>query len=106
MNESSVNIVLVVSGASAMGDKAFSPNPITVRIGDTVTWKNTDIESHTITSNSSNDRSNTNSTDFDSGLLDPGQSFEHKFEKAGHYPYSCMIHPSMNGEVIAHDNIT
>lgn len=72
-----------------MGDKAFLPSPINVRIGDRVTWKNTDIETHTVTSD-----------EFDSGLLDPGLTFEHRFEKVGHFRYSCMIHPSMTGEVI------
>jgi plastocyanin len=99
MNDSSVNIISIVSGASAMGDKAFLPNPINVRIGDIVTWKNTDVETHTVTCGSSDDSSQ-KAVEFDSGLLDPDQSFEHKFEKVGHYHYSCMIHPSMNGEVI------
>jgi plastocyanin len=89
MDGSSLNVISIVSGASAMGDKAFAPNPISVKTGDIVTWKNTDIETHAVTS-----------ADFDSGLLDPAQSFEYKFENVGHYHYSCMIHPSMNGEVI------
>jgi plastocyanin len=89
MAKSQLNVISIVSGAAAMGDKAFVPNPINVRAGDIVTWKNTDIDTHTVTS-----------SEFDSGLLDPGQSFEFKFENVGHYRYSCMIHPSMNGEVI------
>lgn len=89
MDRSSANVILIVSGASAIGDKAFSPNPMNVRVGDIVTWKNTDIETHTVTS-----------AEFDSGLLDPAQSFEYKFQDVGHHHYSCMIHPSMNGEVI------
>lgn len=60
-----------------------------IKIGDIVVWKNTDEETHTVTS-----------SEFDSNLLDPGNVFEHKFEKAGHYRYSCMIHPSMNGEIV------
>lgn len=95
MDRSSVNMIIIVSGASAMGDKAFSPNAMNVRAGDIVTWKNTDIETHTVTCGPSED-----SPGFDSGLLDPGQSFEHKFEKIGQYHYTCMIHPSMNGKVI------
>lgn len=63
-----------------MSDKAFLPNPINVRIGDIVTWKNTDIETHTVTCGSSDDSSQ-KVVEFDSGLLDPDQSFEHKFEK-------------------------
>ena len=86
MDSSYVNLISIVSGASAMGDKAFSPNPMNVRAGDIVTWKNTDIETHTVTS-----------AEFDSGPLDPAQSFEYMFQDVGHYHYSCMIRPSMNG---------
>jgi aldose sugar dehydrogenase len=99
MGESITKFVSIVSGASAMDDKAFAPNPMNIKIGDIVTWKNTDVETHTVTSGSSASGSD-NVSEFDSGLIDPGQSFEHKFEKAGRYRYSCMIHPSMNGEII------
>jgi plastocyanin len=92
-------IVSIVSGASAMDDKAFMPNPLLTKIGDIVTWKNTDIETHTVTSGPSS-VGNQKANEFDSGLIESGQSFEHKFENAGRYPYSCMIHPSMNGEII------
>ena len=50
MDGSSLNVISIVSGASAMGDKAFAPNPMNVKTGDIVMWKNTDIETHTVTS--------------------------------------------------------
>jgi plastocyanin len=34
--------VSIVSGASTLADKAYSPNPINVKVGDTVTWTNDD----------------------------------------------------------------
>ncbi len=88
-----------MSGASAKDDKAFAPNPITLRTGETITWNNTDIETHTVTADFTNNDSQ-NSSEFDSGLLDSGQSFVHTFEKTGHYNYSCMIHPTMKGTII------
>src|SRR5918911_2878252 len=42
--------VSIVQGASTMADKAFSPNPVTVKVGDTVTWTNDDNQFHTVTS--------------------------------------------------------
>jgi len=93
------NSISIVSGASSMGDKAFMPNPLIIKVGDSVTWQNTDIETHTITSISTED-SMQEDDKFDSGLIDPGLSFEHRFGNAGHYRYSCLIHPSMNGEII------
>ena len=70
--------------------KSFSPNPIEIKVGDTVTWTNDHREAHTVTSKSSA---------FDSGDIQPGQSYSHKFDKAGSFQYYCVIHPSMVGEV-------
>src|SRR5439155_2762821 len=44
--------VSIVSGASTMGDKAFSPNPVNIKVGDTVTWTNDDSQPHTVLSGS------------------------------------------------------
>ena len=73
-------IVSIVSGASAMDDKAFMPNPLHIKIGDIVTWKNTDIETHTVTSGPSS-VGNQKANEFDSGLIESGQSFEVQIRK-------------------------
>ena len=39
-------------------DRAFSPNPATVKVGDTITWINNDNQFHTITSGSGIDDAN------------------------------------------------
>jgi plastocyanin len=70
--------------------KSFSPNPIEIKVGDTVTWTNDHREAHTVTSKSSA---------FDSGDIQPGQSYSHSFDKAGSFQYYCVIHPSMVGTV-------
>ena len=36
--------VLIVQHAAYVGNKAFSPNPINVKVGDTITWINNDVE--------------------------------------------------------------
>jgi len=69
---------------------SFSPNPIDVKVGDTVTWTNDHREGHTVTSTSS---------EFNSGDIQPGQSFSHTFDKTGSFNYYCIIHPSMVGKV-------
>ena len=59
--------VLIVQGAGTLGDKGFSPNPINVKVGDTVTWTNIDNMEHTVTSGTGlSDRSK--GKQFDSGL--------------------------------------
>ena len=93
--------VSIVQGASTMADKAFSPNPATVKVGDTVTWTNNDNQLHTVTSGNGSSDPNVGKA-FDSGLstLSPGKTFQHQFTQAGQYPYFCQLHPTMVGKVI------
>ena len=42
--------VSIVQDAAYLGNKAVSPNPINIKVGDTITWTNDDIETHTVTS--------------------------------------------------------
>lgn len=35
--------------------------------------------------------------------LEPGQAAEHQFLRRGTYPYSCYLHPGMNGVVLVGD---
>jgi plastocyanin len=73
---------------------AFSPNIITVHVGDTVTWKNNDGVTHTVTSDS-------NSTvAFNSGNMNDGATFTFTFTTAGDYWYHCTIHPSMAHAIV------
>jgi plastocyanin len=92
-----------VSITDEESDKPFNPSPLSVKAGDTVIWRNDDVEIHTVTSSdpSSNSLAMTNKNrELDSGPLNPRQTFEHTFEKPGKYNYFCMIHPSMTGEVV------
>ena len=74
-------------------DFAFTPKTITVPVGTTVRWTNNGNAPHTVTSTSS-------PRAFDSGTLNPGDTFQHTFTTAGQFPYRCAIHPSMTGTVI------
>jgi plastocyanin len=93
--------VSIVSGSSSLTDTAFSPNPVEVSVGDTVTWTNDDTQPHTVTSgsNATPDGKFDSSPNFNP-LLASGQKFEHTFTEAGEYPYFCMLHPNMVGTVI------
>jgi plastocyanin len=45
--------VSIVPGSSRLTDNGgFEPNPIQIQVGDTVTWINSDLEPHTVTSGS------------------------------------------------------
>lgn len=95
----------IVSGASTLADKAFSPNPINIKTGDSIKWKNDDTMFHTVTSGTGPNDS-AKGKEFDSGLSGPnamttkGKEFSHTFTKAGEFPYFCQLHPTMVGKVV------
>jgi plastocyanin len=92
--------VSIVSGSSSLTTGAFSPNPIQVSVGNTVTWTNDDSQPHTVTSGSNGQPDNKfNSSPNFNPLLNPGQTFSFTFTQAGDYPYFCMLHPNMVGTV-------
>ena len=68
----------------------YSPMDVTIKSGETVTWKNLDGEPHTVVS-----------TDgaFRSKALDENDSFSFKFDKPGIYKYVCSIHPQMKATI-------
>jgi plastocyanin len=72
----------------AIPGKAFVPDEIDVLVGDTVTWTNSDVTSHTVTAQDDS---------FDSGYLAPGATFSHTFTRPTTVPYSCTIHRFMRG---------
>ena len=74
-----------------MRDFMFSPVPLTVSVGSTVTWTNLDDEPHTAVSDTGV---------FRSGALDTKESFSFKFDKPGTYHFTCSIHPRMVGTII------
>jgi plastocyanin len=74
---------------------AFVPDSILVVPGTTVRWTNNDNVTHTVTSDPAGL--------FNSGPLQPGESFEYRFDAPGSYSYICTIHPSMTGAVIVLD---
>ena len=72
-------------------DFNFSPPSISVTPGTTVTWTNQGQAPHTVTHTGGA---------FDSGTLQPGQSYSFTFKRAGSYAYFCRIHPFMRGTVV------
>lgn len=98
------NNVSIVLGASTLADKAWSPNPVNVKVGDTVIWTNDDNQAHTVTSGKGSSDPDLGKV-FDSSpnfnpLLAPKQTFQHKFTTAGEVPYFCQLHPTMIGKVV------
>ncbi|MEE3083106.1 MAG: plastocyanin/azurin family copper-binding protein [Candidatus Thermoplasmatota archaeon] len=70
---------------------AFSPNSITISVGDTITWTNLESMSHTATGDNN---------EFNSGTLGKDQSFSFTFTTAGTYTYHCAFHGGMTATII------
>lgn len=83
--------VTIPVGAISLTTTAFVPNPVTVKVGDSVMWVNNDSIAHTATAN--------NGTTFSSGTIAPGGSFKTTFSAAGTFAYHCAFHPGMVGTV-------
>jgi plastocyanin len=102
-NSSGGKNVSIVQGAATLADKAFSPNPINVKVGGAVTWTDKETAApHTVTSGTGSGDPN-KGKEFDSGLstlLTFGKTFSHTFKTAGVIPYFCYIHPTMVGKVV------
>jgi plastocyanin len=69
----------------------FSPTPLKVKAGTTVTWVNHDDIPHSIVCPALKVHSH---------ALDTDDSFVYKFDHAGTYDYLCGIHPHMHGQVV------
>ncbi len=70
----------------------FLPSNITIKVGDTVIWTNSDTVAHTVTG-----------PGFDSGSIVPGQTYQRTFGTPGTISYQCSIHAlyfSMVGTIV------
>ena len=77
-------------------DKCYIPSKITVEKGSSVTWINEDSAFHSVTSGVYDEPTGL----FDSGYMDPYQTFSYLFDTSGTYDYYCTLHPWMEGQVI------
>lgn len=87
---------------------AFEPGTVTIKVGDTVEWRNVGNEVHHATTdpsmaiNCGDVGSPAGAEPFDSGFLKPGATFSHTFKVAGTYRYACAVHETsgMIGKIV------
>lgn len=72
-----------------MRSNSFAPRDLAVTLGDTVTWRNTDIVRHNALRREV----------FDSGELKGGESYSWVPADTGTYAYRCTIHQRMRGRI-------
>ena len=79
----------------------FEPQAVTIKVGDTVTWTNTQLVAHTVTCDPAKARLPgsaalpAGAAVFDSGELNQDQTFKHQFTVKGEYKYFCILHEEM-----------
>ena len=86
------------SGCELTEEGCYNPSIATVDVGGVVIFSNTDSVSHVFSSGTPSD--DDVGTEFNSGLLAPGDSAEWKPENVGKFPYFDMVNPWMVGEII------
>ncbi|WP_249111085.1 plastocyanin/azurin family copper-binding protein [Nitrosopumilus sp. K4] len=77
-------------------NRCYVPTTFSAAKGQTVIWSNEDVAFHSVTSGFYGSPSGL----FDSGHLDPYESFSYTFEETGTYDYYCTLHPWMAGQII------
>jgi plastocyanin len=74
--------------------KTFIPHQINAKVGDTITFKNSDPFAH-------NAYTDDEKNEFDIGMQPPGKDITVKIQGAGTFSVECAIHPNMLLEVTA-----
>ncbi|HEX2025980.1 MAG TPA: cupredoxin domain-containing protein [Actinomycetota bacterium] len=72
-------------------DNFFRPRRLVVQKGTRVRWVNAGARPHTTTSNTGL---------WDSGTVQPGESFGRRFRRTGTFRYHCEIHDGMTGKIV------
>ncbi|HUI82659.1 MAG TPA: copper-containing nitrite reductase [Candidatus Binatia bacterium] len=91
-----------------MSEMRFLQPELVVNVGEVVTWKNSSSNIHNVVADpakalvAADVRLPHGAQTFDSGFLQPGQSFTHRFTIPGVYRYVCTLHEGagMKGVVV------
>jgi len=76
----------------AVKDNLFAPATIQAKVGQKITWNLRGQIAHTVTASEG--------AKFDSGPLNPGDSFSYTPKKAGTIQYLCSFHQGMVGTIL------
>jgi amicyanin len=92
-------LVAAIGGAAVAAEDAqimidnfkFSPIPMAVAAGSTITWVNRDGTPHSIV---------VPALEIRSSLMSANQSYTARFDQPGTYDYICGVHPFMHGKLV------
>jgi plastocyanin len=88
----------IPQGASVQGNPSYDPDPLIVKVGDTIAVENEDISPHTVTNGKDAADPNMGKL-FDTSIINAGDSGEIVTTdlQPGEYPFFCSVHPYMTG---------
>ncbi len=93
-------VISLPPGSGAPGcdetNECYIPFNVSISAGEEITWSNDDSAAHTVTSGTPTDGPD---GIFDSGLFMAGGTFSVTLDESGEYPYFCMVHPWMTGNI-------
>jgi|SRR5829696_3330628 len=78
----------------SVGDNFYKPKDVTIKRGQSISWRNQGAVAHTVTSDGDS------AVKFDSGTLDPGGVYALKPTTAGKLTYYCTIHGNVQAGTI------
>ncbi len=92
-------VISIPVGSGAPGcdetNECYIPFNVSVSAGEEITWSNDDTAPHTVTTGPPGSPDGI----FDSGMLMAGDTFSVTLDESGEYPYYCMVHPWMIGNI-------
>lgn len=83
--------IKIVEKSAATSSWGYNPDSLSVVTGTTITWRNTGATPHTVTDEDGA---------FDSGTLQPGQTYVRTFNKPVAITYYCEPHPWMTATLV------
>ena len=81
----------------SIGDNFYKPEDVTIKVGQSVKWRNNGAVPHTVTSDSDS------TVKFDSGNLNPKGAYALKPATKGKLTYFCKIHGKVQSGTITVD---
>jgi plastocyanin len=88
--------ILLGSVHVEMKEFHFGPEVITIKVGTTVQWSNSDNAVHTVVADDGS---------FHSARMRNGDKFSFTFNRTGTFTYHCGIHALMKGKVVVTPNV-
>jgi plastocyanin len=81
----------------SIGDNFYKPKDVTIKRGQSISWRNQGAVAHTVTSDSDS------TVKFDSGTVNPGGVYALKPGTAGKITYHCTIHGKVQSGTVTVD---